>query len=138
AVGFREGLAGILQFALAIAEGDEVAAVDAVFVDQILLDRIGPALGQALIIFFAARRIGVAGDHEGRALQFRIGQRAAQRLNRRDRLGADIGRVVVEGDLQIDLRLVLDDGRDFLAFGLRQRAGGAAADAGGVLGLGGT
>ena len=70
----------------------------------------------------------MAGDHEGRALQVGVGQRAAQRLHRGKRLGADVGRVVVEGDFEIDIRLVLGDGRDLLALGDRQRARGAAAD----------
>src|ERR1700761_8797846 len=53
AVGFRHRLVGILQLALAISDGDEIAAGDAVFVDQIALDRVGAALGQVLIVLLA-------------------------------------------------------------------------------------
>ena len=98
------------------------------FVDEVALDRIRAAFRQVLIVVLAAGGVGVAGDHEGRALQVGAGQRAAERLHRRQRLGADIGRVVVEGDLEIDIRLVLGGGGDLLALGRRQRARRAAAD----------
>jgi hypothetical protein len=45
----------------------------------------------------------VTGDHEGRAFEIVVGERAAQRLNRGQRLRADVGRVVVEVDLEVDL-----------------------------------
>src|ERR1700729_2281835 len=38
---------GILRLVLAIADGDEIAAGDAEFADQIALDGIGAAFGQA-------------------------------------------------------------------------------------------
>src|SRR6266540_1834531 len=107
AVHFRHRLARILELALAISDGDEIGAVDAIFVDEIALDRVGAALREVLVIGFAAGRVGMARDHEGRAFEIVVGERAAERLNRRQRLRADIGRVVIEVDLQIDLRLVL-------------------------------
>ena len=39
----------------------------------------------------AAGRVGMTRDHEGRALQIRIGQRLSERLDRRQGFGADIG-----------------------------------------------
>src|SRR4051812_22537453 len=77
-------------------------------------------------------------DDEGRALEVVVGERTAERLNRRQRLRADVGRVVVEVDFQIDLRLVLDHGRDLFTFTVGQRARGAAADLFDELGLGGS
>src|SRR5689334_12858193 len=56
----------ILQLGLAVADGDEIAAGHAVFVDQIALDRVGAAFREVLVESLAADRIGVTGDHEGR------------------------------------------------------------------------
>src|SRR5438093_1410616 len=64
AVHFRHRLAWILQLALAISDGDEIGAVDAIFVDEIALDRVGAALGEVLVIGIAAGRIGMAGAPE--------------------------------------------------------------------------
>ena len=128
AVRFRQRLARVLELALAVSDGHEVGAGNAEFVGQIALDRVGAPLGQVLVVGLAAGGVGVAGDDEGRALQVGIGQRLAERLNRGQRFGADIGRVVVEGDFQIDIRLVLGDGGDFLALADRERARGPAAD----------
>ena len=36
---------------------------------EVALDRIGAALGEALVVFFTADRVGMAGDDEGRTLQ---------------------------------------------------------------------
>ena len=53
------------------------------FFGQKLLDRVGAALGEVLIVFFAADRIGMTGDHEGRTLQAGIGERLAEFLHGR-------------------------------------------------------
>ena len=90
--------------------------------DQVALDRIGPAIGQILIVFFAADRIGMTGQHEGAALQRRIGQRLAEIVHVRDGGLRDVGRVEVELDLEIDARSGLRDGRDLLALVDGQRA----------------
>src|SRR3981189_2682799 len=50
AVDLRGRLAGILELALAVSDGHEVGAGNAVFVDQIFLDRIGAPLRQVLIV----------------------------------------------------------------------------------------
>ena len=81
----------IFRLVLAVAHGDEVAAGDAVFFGQILLDRVGAALGQALVVGFATDRIGVAGDDEGRTLQIGVRERLAERLHRRQRTRTDVG-----------------------------------------------
>ena len=47
----------ILRLGLAIADGDEIGAVDAVFLGEVALDGVGAALGQVLVIGFAADRI---------------------------------------------------------------------------------
>src|SRR4029450_4154495 len=59
AVHFRQRLARVLELALAISDGDEMGAVDAVFVDEIALDRVGAAFGKILVVGLAAGRIGV-------------------------------------------------------------------------------
>ena len=78
----------------------------------------------------AADAVGVACHHEGRAAQLRIRQRIAQRLNGGHRFLADVGRVEVEMDFQIDLRLGRGDLGDLLALAERQRPRLAVADAG--------
>src|SRR5258708_16142899 len=67
AIGFRHRVRRILELALAVADGHEVGAGDAVFVDQIFLDRVGAPFGQILIIAFAATRIRLARHHPGLA-----------------------------------------------------------------------
>src|SRR5260221_11308761 len=59
----------ILRLGLAIADGDEIAASDAVFVGEVALDGIGAALGEILVVGFAADRIGMTGDHDRRTLE---------------------------------------------------------------------
>src|SRR5437879_1098482 len=72
-------LVRILELALAVSDGNEIGAGDAEFVDEIALDRVGTALGQVLVVGLAAGRIGMTRNHEGRALQISVGQRAAER-----------------------------------------------------------
>ena len=72
----------ILRLVLAVADGDEVGAIDAILVDQVLLDRIGAALGEILILRLAADRVGVTGNHEGRRLQAGARQCLAEFLHR--------------------------------------------------------
>src|SRR5450759_1794563 len=115
--------ARILRLALAIADGDEIAAIDAELLGQVPLDRIGAALGEALVEFFAADRIGVTGDHECRTFEAGIRERLAEFLHCRHRARSDRGRVVVELNLEIDFRLGGSDLRDFLALAERERAG---------------
>ena len=91
AVDFRERLARVLELGLAVADGDEVGAGNAELFDQIFLDRVGAPLRQILIVGFAACGVGMTCDYEGRTLQIGIGKRASQRLDRRQRLRADIG-----------------------------------------------
>ena len=114
---------GVLQLGLAITDRDEVGAVEAVILHQVLLDGVGAPFRESLIVLFGADRIGVAGDHEGRALQRRIGQCLAERLHRGHRGLGDVGRVVVELDFQIDVRLGRRELRDLIAFAHRQRTG---------------
>src|SRR6202035_4983476 len=57
------------RLGFAITDGDEVGAIDAIPVDEVALDGIGAALGEVLVVAFAADRIGVAGDHDGRTLE---------------------------------------------------------------------
>ena len=71
----------------------------------------------------------MAGDHEGRALQARLRQRFAEFLHRLRRVLADVGRVVVEADFEIDLRLGRGDLRDLLALAERKRPRLAVAQA---------
>ena len=77
-----------------------------------------------------ADRIGVAGNHEGLALQARLRQRLAEFLHGAHRALADVGRVVVELDFEIDLRLARGKFRNFLALAEPERwdAYFAAAD----------
>ncbi len=121
------GAVGILRLGLAITDGDEIGAVDAVLLGEVALDRIGATLGEALVVFFTADRIGMAGDDEGRTLQARSRERFAEFLHRRHRVLADVGRVVIETDLQIDFRLGRGEFRDLFALAERERAGLAVA-----------
>ena len=59
AVTLGHRLVRVLELALAIADGHQIGAVDAVFIDQITLDRVGAPLGKVLIVAFATGRIGV-------------------------------------------------------------------------------
>ena len=82
----------------------------------------------------------MAGNHEGRTLQARIGERLAEFLHRAHRALADVGRIVVEVDFEIDLRLARGKFRNFLALAERQRPRLAVAqrvDEARFLGLGG-
>src|SRR3984893_19043606 len=54
AVGFGHRVRRILELALAVADGHEGGGGNAVFVDQISLDRVGVPYGQILIVAFAA------------------------------------------------------------------------------------
>ena len=108
------GAFGILRLGLAIADGDEVGAVETKLLGQVLLDRIGATLGEVLVIGLAADRIGMTGNHEGRTLQAGVRKRLAEFLHRRHRALADVGRVVVEADFEIDLRLGRGEFGDFL------------------------
>src|ERR1700712_563448 len=65
-------LARILQLALAVSDGNEIGAGDAVFVDKIALDRVSATLGQVQVVGLAAGRIGMTRDHEGRALEIGV------------------------------------------------------------------
>ena len=111
----------ILRLGLAVTDGHEVGAGDAVLLGQVLLDRVGAALGKILVIRFAADRVGMTGNHEGRTLQARIGERLAEFLHGGHRALADVGRVVVELDFEIDLRLARGKFRNLLALAERQR-----------------
>jgi hypothetical protein len=129
---------GILRLGLAVAHGHKVGAGDAVFLGQIFLDRIGAAFAEVLILGLAARRIGVTGNHEGGALQAGVRERLAEFLHRIHRFLADVGRVVVEVNFEIDLRLARGDLRDFLALTDRERTGlpiAQCVDEGRFLGL---
>ena len=117
----------VLWLVLAVADGDEIGAVDAVLLDQETLDRIGAAFGEVLVVGLAADRVGVTGDDEGRALQAGVRERLAEFLRRGIEALADIGRIVVELDIEIDLRLGRRDLRDFLALAKRERSGLAVA-----------
>jgi hypothetical protein len=83
AVGRVHRCVRILRFGLAIADGDEIGAVDAVFLGEVALDGIGAALRQVLVVAFAADRIGVPGDDEGRAVQARVRERLCPELRAR-------------------------------------------------------
>src|SRR5262249_19127045 len=120
---------GVLQLGLAVTDSHEVAVGDVVVRDQVLLDGVGAALGEVLVERIAADAIGMARDHEGRAFQFRIRQRFAEGLYWGHRGGADRGRIVVELDLQIDVRLGRRDLGNLLAFAYRQRTCLAVAQA---------
>ncbi len=100
AVYFGQGVAQVLELALAISDGHEVGAGNAEFVGQKALDRVGAPFGQILIVSLAAGGVGMTRDDEGRALQIGIGQRFSQGLNRGQRFCANICRIVVEGDFQ--------------------------------------
>ena len=64
----------------------------------------------------------MTGQHEGAALQRRIGQRLAEIVHVRNGALSDVGRVVVELDFEIDARSGLRDRRDLLALVGRERA----------------
>src|SRR5207302_10571297 len=117
------GGAGTRQCGLAVAEGDEMAAGDAVVVDQIALDGVGAALGEILVEGVATDGVGVAGDHEGRSLEVRIRKRLAELLHGLRRALADLSRVEVELNLEIDVRLGGRDLRDLLTLAQRERPG---------------
>src|SRR5438046_1012105 len=112
----------IFRLGLAKADGHEIGAVETKLLGQVFLDRIGATLGEVLIIGLAADRIGMTGDHEGRTLQAGVRQRLAEFLYRRHRTLADIGRVVVESDFEIDLRLGRGEFGDLLTLAERERA----------------
>ena len=93
---------------------------------------------RVLVVGLAADRVGVTGNHEGRTLQAGVRERLAEFLHRRHRVLADVGRVVVEVNFEIDLRLGRGDLGDFLALAERERAGLPVAqrvDEAGFLGL---
>src|SRR6202012_4436870 len=72
--------ARVFQPGLAVTDGEKFAAGDAVFLAQISLDGVGAPLGEILVEGIAANRVGVAGNHKGRAFQRRIRQRLAEFL----------------------------------------------------------
>src|SRR6516225_11482935 len=100
----------ILELALAVSDGDKVAGGDVIVVHQVVLDGIGTPLRQVLVVGVPSDGVRVAGHNEGRTLQVGIGERAAKRLHRGERLGAYIRGVIVEGNGQIDVRLFLGNG----------------------------
>src|ERR1700687_1413977 len=128
AVDFRQRVGRVLELALAVSDGHEIGAGNAELVGQIALDRVGAPFGQILIVGLATGGVGMTRDDEGRALQIGIGQRLAEGLNRGLRFCADIGRVVIEGDFQIDIRLVLGNGGDLFALDYRERTRGPVTD----------
>src|ERR1700691_4098752 len=67
AIGFRQRIGGILQLGLAIADRHEVGGGMAGLLDQVSLDRVGPALRKFLVIGVAAGCIGMARDDKGRS-----------------------------------------------------------------------
>src|SRR5258707_12320316 len=67
-VDFGHRLVRILELALAVSDGNEIGAGDAVFVDKIALDRVSAALGQVRVARLAAGRIGMSCDHQRRTL----------------------------------------------------------------------
>ena len=50
---------GVLQLGLAVADGDEIGAGEAVVLHQIFLDGVGSPLGEPLIVPFGADRIAL-------------------------------------------------------------------------------
>jgi hypothetical protein len=69
----------------------------------------------------------VAGDHEGRTLEGRIGKRLAEFLDGRCGVLADRSRIVVELDFEIDPRLRRGEVGDLGALAKRERSGGPVA-----------
>ena len=69
----------------------------------------------------------MAGDHEGRTLEVRIRKRLAELLHGLRRALADLSRVEVELNLEIDVRLGGRDLRDLLTLAQRERPGVAVA-----------
>src|SRR5262249_36827388 len=88
---------------------------------QHLADRLGAVLRQALIVLGAAGRIGVAVDEEHRSPEVFLRQHVAERNQRRQRLRTDDVGIVVEVDLEIDARLLLDNLDDLGALLRRRR-----------------
>src|ERR1700687_2291656 len=81
------------------------------------------ARGATRVLGLAAERVGVPGDYECRALEAGIRECLAEFLHCRHRARSDVGRIVVELNIEIDLRLGRWDLRDFLALAERERPG---------------
>jgi hypothetical protein len=69
-------------------------------------------LGKAIDCSCLSGRVRVAADEEGGPLKGRIAERAAERHQRRNRLGADDGGIELELHFEIDARLLADDFRN--------------------------
>src|SRR5262249_40437959 len=87
--------------------------------DEETLHSLGAALRKAAVVLGAALAVGVTVDEEDGALELRLREDVTKRRDRRHGLRTDHGRVKVEVDLEVDLRLVLDDLDDLLALLLR-------------------
>ena len=99
----------VLELLLAVPDTDQILRRQAEFFDKKALHRLGAALRQALIVGVAPFGVGMPANQECEVLQFRRAQCRAKRDQRRHRLRTDHGRIVVEGDFEIDARLGLGD-----------------------------
>src|SRR4029077_8794240 len=123
----RERIGCIFQLTLAVAHRHQAAGLDTVFLQQETLDRIGAALGQALVIGVATLAVGVPGHDEGTALQVGARERLAARRDLRRRPRPDRVGVVFEVDFKIDARPLLGDRNDLVALSGGERTGGPVA-----------
>ena len=116
------GSDSFLSLCLAVTHGHEARGGNLKVRDEVALDGFGAPFRQLLVGGVAPDGVGVAGDHEGAALELRARQRAAERADRRHRRRTDVRGREGKFDFDIDARPLLGDRRDVLALGGGERA----------------
>src|SRR5262249_56685230 len=109
-VGERVGR--VLQLGLAVAGGHQVLGGQPELLHEVALDGFRTPFREALVVLVSALAVSVAGHQEHAVLELRTRQRLAEFGDRGLGLAADLGRVVVKVDLEIDARLFLGDRSD--------------------------
>jgi hypothetical protein len=104
AIDGRLGVGRVPQPGLAPAGRRQVLARDAKLADQILQDRPGPALRQALVVGLGADAVGVPGDQDIRLGERRVGERPTQLVQLASRRRRELVRVELEANGKIDRR----------------------------------
>src|SRR5581483_11786324 len=102
AVDARGGIRRVEQARLAVADGFEARRVDAVVEDEIILHRLGAALGERLVVESVADRVGVAGDGEAVLGEARVLERLAEIAQHDLGVGRELVRVELEVDVEVD------------------------------------
>src|SRR5215471_12577598 len=113
----------VLEPGLAITDGHEGRRRQLEVIHEVALHYVDSFFREVLVVRDAALAVGVPRENDRCALEVLTRKRLAERIDDCRRRTADLGRPVIEVDLDIDARLGGGGGRDLLALAGRQRMG---------------